>query len=146
MKAMTKSVLALSLLTIGSAQAFELSSKDIQEGHPMAKTFEYNSWGCDGGNHSPQLMDGKMHRLVQRALLSRRTTQMRQQVVAFGIGLHSISRRRSVSYLVMLILLNWVVKNLASIMERLVSVAHALQKLTACTVTNLRFGHCQQIN
>lgn len=38
MKAMTKSVLALSLLTIGSAQAFELSSKDIQEGHPMAKT------------------------------------------------------------------------------------------------------------
>ncbi|MFN1533835.1 MULTISPECIES: YbhB/YbcL family Raf kinase inhibitor-like protein [Vibrio harveyi group] len=56
MKAITTSVLALSLLAVGSAQAFELTSKDIQEGHPMAKTFEYNSWGCNGGNQSPQLM------------------------------------------------------------------------------------------
>ncbi len=43
MKVITKSVLALSLLAVGSAQAFELTSNDIQEGHPMAKTFEYNS-------------------------------------------------------------------------------------------------------
>lgn len=56
MQVFTKSVLALSLLVIGSAQAFELTSKDIQEGHPMAKTFEYNGWGCDGSNLSPQLM------------------------------------------------------------------------------------------
>lgn len=56
MKAITTSVLALSLLAVGSAQAFELTSNDIQEGHPMTKTFEYNSWGCDGGNQSPQLM------------------------------------------------------------------------------------------
>ena len=56
MKAITKSVLALSLLAAASTRAFELTSKDIQEGHPMAKTFEYNSRGCDGGNHSPQLM------------------------------------------------------------------------------------------
>ena len=52
MKAFTKSVLVLSLLAAGSTQAFELTSKDIQEGHPMAKTFEYSSWGCDGGNLS----------------------------------------------------------------------------------------------
>jgi len=43
-------------LATGSIQAFELLSKDIQEGHPMAKTFEYSGWGCDGGNESPQLM------------------------------------------------------------------------------------------
>ncbi|MDA0107261.1 YbhB/YbcL family Raf kinase inhibitor-like protein [Vibrio sp. La 4.2.2] len=55
MKVFTPSVLALSLLAMGSAHAFELKSNDIQEGHPMAKTFEYNSWGCDGGNQSPQL-------------------------------------------------------------------------------------------
>ncbi|MDG2775306.1 YbhB/YbcL family Raf kinase inhibitor-like protein [Vibrio parahaemolyticus] len=56
MKAIHKSVLALSVLVIGSAHAFELTSKDIQEGHPMAKTFEYSGWGCDGANQSPQLM------------------------------------------------------------------------------------------
>jgi len=56
MQVITKSVLALSLLAASSAHAFELTSNDIQEGHPMAKTFEYNSWGCDGGNQSPQLM------------------------------------------------------------------------------------------
>ena len=44
MKTLIKSVLALSILTAGSAQAFELTSNDIQEGHPMAKTFEYSSW------------------------------------------------------------------------------------------------------
>ena len=56
MKALIKSVLAISILTAGSAQAFELTSNDIQEGHPMAKTFEYSNWGCDGDNLSPQLM------------------------------------------------------------------------------------------
>lgn len=55
MKVITSSVIMLGLLAAGSAQAFDLTSKDIQEGHPMAKTFEYNSWGCDGGNQSPQL-------------------------------------------------------------------------------------------
>ncbi|WP_260260600.1 YbhB/YbcL family Raf kinase inhibitor-like protein [Vibrio intestinalis] len=55
MKIFTKSILTLSLCTIFSAQAFELTSSDIQEGHPMAKTFEYKGWGCDGGNVSPQL-------------------------------------------------------------------------------------------
>ncbi|MCW8345842.1 YbhB/YbcL family Raf kinase inhibitor-like protein [Vibrio sp. ZSDZ65] len=56
MKAITKSIIALSFLAVGSAQALEITSNDIQEGHPMAKTFEYSSWGCDGGNLSPQLM------------------------------------------------------------------------------------------
>ncbi|CAV26629.1 putative phospholipid-binding protein [Vibrio atlanticus] len=56
MKLIIKTVLAISILAAGSAQAFELISNDIQEGHPMAKTFEYSSWGCDGGNLSPQLM------------------------------------------------------------------------------------------
>lgn len=60
MKSITRklsvSALALSgLLVAGTSQALQLTSDDIQEGHPMAKTFEYSSWGCDGGNLSPQL-------------------------------------------------------------------------------------------
>ncbi|MEF1226033.1 YbhB/YbcL family Raf kinase inhibitor-like protein, partial [Vibrio fortis] len=45
MKLPTLSLLALGLFTAGSTQAFELVSQDIQEGHPMAKTFEYQGWG-----------------------------------------------------------------------------------------------------
>ncbi|MDA0148172.1 YbhB/YbcL family Raf kinase inhibitor-like protein [Vibrio sp. LaRot3] len=55
MNVFTKSILALNLCTVFAAQAFELTSSDIQEGHPMAKTFEYQGWGCDGDNLSPQL-------------------------------------------------------------------------------------------
>ncbi|MDO6499033.1 YbhB/YbcL family Raf kinase inhibitor-like protein [Photobacterium sanguinicancri] len=57
MKFLIKPVLALSIFAlVAPVYAFEVSSKDIQEGHPMAKTFEYKGWGCDGGNLSPQLM------------------------------------------------------------------------------------------
>ena len=56
MKTIIKSVLAISFVVSVTAHAFELTSNDIQEGHPMAKTFEYSSWGCDGDNLSPQLM------------------------------------------------------------------------------------------
>jgi Raf kinase inhibitor-like YbhB/YbcL family protein len=56
MKLPALSLLALGLFTAGSTQAFELVSQDIQEGRPMAKTFEYRGWGCDGDNVSPQLM------------------------------------------------------------------------------------------
>ncbi len=55
MKVISTSILTLSLTALGSAQAFELNSRDIQEGYPMAKTFEYNNWGCSGDNQSPQL-------------------------------------------------------------------------------------------
>ncbi|QMV13629.1 YbhB/YbcL family Raf kinase inhibitor-like protein [Vibrio spartinae] len=55
MKVITGTVLTLSLFAFGSAQAFDITSQDIQEGHPMAKTFEYNQWGCNGGNQSPHL-------------------------------------------------------------------------------------------
>jgi len=34
---------------------FQLTSPDIREGHFMAKTFEFNGFGCDGPNHSPAL-------------------------------------------------------------------------------------------
>jgi Raf kinase inhibitor-like YbhB/YbcL family protein len=34
---------------------FSLTSPDIQEGHFMAKTFEFNGFGCDGPNLSPAL-------------------------------------------------------------------------------------------
>ncbi|CAH6898824.1 exported hypothetical protein [Vibrio chagasii] len=44
MRTMIKSVLAASILAASSVHAFELTSNDIQEGHPMAKTFEYSSW------------------------------------------------------------------------------------------------------
>jgi Raf kinase inhibitor-like YbhB/YbcL family protein len=35
--------------------AFELVSQDIQAGQPMPKAQEYQGFGCDGGNRSPQL-------------------------------------------------------------------------------------------
>lgn len=34
---------------------FQLTSPDIIEGHFMAKTFEFNGFGCDGPNLSPAL-------------------------------------------------------------------------------------------
>jgi len=34
---------------------FNVTSPDIQEGHFMAKTFEFNGFGCDGPNLSPAL-------------------------------------------------------------------------------------------
>ncbi len=39
----------------GNTFAFVLTSQDIQEGHPMDKTFEFTGWGCSGDNLSPQL-------------------------------------------------------------------------------------------
>ena len=56
MSILTKSILTMGIMMAGSVQAFELKSNDIQEGHPMGKTFEYKGWGCDGDNLSPQLM------------------------------------------------------------------------------------------
>lgn len=38
-----------------TTNTFALTSNDIQEGHPMAKTFAYSDWGSDGDNLSPQL-------------------------------------------------------------------------------------------
>ena len=37
------------------AEKFVLQSPDLQEGHFMAKTFEFNGFGCDGPNLSPGL-------------------------------------------------------------------------------------------
>lgn len=38
-----------------SANAFELASQDIVEGHHMDKTFEFDGFGCTGDNQSPML-------------------------------------------------------------------------------------------
>lgn len=38
-----------------TSAAFKLTSPDISEGHFMAKTFEFNGFGCDGPNLSPAL-------------------------------------------------------------------------------------------
>lgn len=48
------------LSLVFAALAFEsaamtLSSPDIKEGTPMAKTFEFNGFGCNGANLSPAL-------------------------------------------------------------------------------------------
>ncbi|AEF55966.1 YbhB/YbcL family Raf kinase inhibitor-like protein [Marinomonas posidonica] len=43
-----------SLLSM-AGQAFELTSQDIQEGHKLPKSFEFNGFGCSGENKSPQL-------------------------------------------------------------------------------------------
>ncbi|EGA69665.1 putative outer membrane protein [Vibrio sinaloensis DSM 21326] len=55
---MKTSVLALmttGVILSGQALAFDLTSQDLQEGHPMGKTFEFSGWGCSGDNVSPQL-------------------------------------------------------------------------------------------
>lgn len=38
-----------------TSSVFQLTSSDIREGHFMAKTFEFNGFGCDGPNLSPEL-------------------------------------------------------------------------------------------
>ncbi|WP_420917934.1 YbhB/YbcL family Raf kinase inhibitor-like protein [Vibrio coralliilyticus] len=43
------------LMLSGNTFALDLTSQDIQEGHPMEKTFEFSGWGCSGNNLSPQL-------------------------------------------------------------------------------------------
>ncbi|MBT2979787.1 YbhB/YbcL family Raf kinase inhibitor-like protein, partial [Vibrio anguillarum] len=54
--AIVTTTLTTSLLFTGMANALQLSSRDIQEGHPMAKTFEFSGWGCAGENLSPHLI------------------------------------------------------------------------------------------
>jgi Raf kinase inhibitor-like YbhB/YbcL family protein len=48
------SLAALSALSY-AANAEQLSSPDIKEGHFMAKTFEFAGFGCAGANKSPSL-------------------------------------------------------------------------------------------
>lgn len=55
MKLLTKSLMASLMLVSLSASALQINSTDIQEGTPMAKTFEYAGWGCKGDNISPEL-------------------------------------------------------------------------------------------
>lgn len=51
-----KFLVAAAALTLAPlAQGFELISNDIQAGKPMSKAQEYQGFGCDGGNVSPQL-------------------------------------------------------------------------------------------
>lgn len=38
-----------------TSSVFQLTSPDIRECHFMAKTFEFNGFGCDGPNLSPEL-------------------------------------------------------------------------------------------
>jgi Raf kinase inhibitor-like YbhB/YbcL family protein len=45
---------ALAVASFGSS-AMSLTSADIQEGTRMTQAFEYNGFGCNGGNQSPQL-------------------------------------------------------------------------------------------
>jgi len=51
-----KFLVAATILALAPlAQGFELLSNDIQAGKPMPKAQEYQGFGCDGGNISPQL-------------------------------------------------------------------------------------------
>ncbi len=51
-----KFLIAAAALTLSPmTQAFELTSTDIEAGKPMPKAQEYQGFGCDGANLSPQL-------------------------------------------------------------------------------------------
>lgn len=54
MKCLPLSIALLGALSV-AAQAVEISSPDIKEGHFMAKTFEFAGFGCAGSNKSPAL-------------------------------------------------------------------------------------------
>ena len=55
MKSIIKfATVALACITT-SINALELTSEDVNEGHHMAKTFEFQGWGCSGSNLSPEL-------------------------------------------------------------------------------------------
>ena len=47
-------LLTIALLPL-KVLALEITSPDITEGSPMAKTFEFKGFGCDGKNQSPAL-------------------------------------------------------------------------------------------
>ncbi|MEW8627923.1 MAG: YbhB/YbcL family Raf kinase inhibitor-like protein, partial [Candidatus Thiodiazotropha sp.] len=52
----TKHLIAAATLAIAPlAHGFELTSIDITAGKPMPKAHEYQGFGCDGANLSPQL-------------------------------------------------------------------------------------------
>ncbi|MCG7904836.1 MAG: YbhB/YbcL family Raf kinase inhibitor-like protein [Candidatus Thiodiazotropha lotti] len=48
-------IAAMTLTLSPLAQGFELTSTDIEAGKPMPKAQEYQGFGCNGGNTSPQL-------------------------------------------------------------------------------------------
>ena len=56
-KSILKLLFPLISLTAGysHAQEFKLTSSDISHGNFMKNTFEFNGFGCTGGNKSPQL-------------------------------------------------------------------------------------------
>ncbi len=143
MKVFTPSVLALSLLAMGSAHAFELKSNDIQEGHPMAKTFEYNSWGCDGGNQSPQLTwsdvpEGTKSFAITAYDPDAPTGSGFWHWVAFNIPASVTELPRGVD------IKKLGAKSLESIMVVLDLVVLAHRRPMVCIVTNLPSGRCQQ--
>lgn len=56
-KSFLKLALPISLVVSGSALAdtFQLTSTDLFQGQPMSKAHEFQGFGCNGGNLSPQL-------------------------------------------------------------------------------------------
>lgn len=58
MKHLKKCLVGLSMIAVcgySYADSFILSSSDIEEGKAMAKQQEFQGFGCEGGNQSPQL-------------------------------------------------------------------------------------------
>ncbi|WP_432460338.1 YbhB/YbcL family Raf kinase inhibitor-like protein [Agarivorans sp. QJM3NY_25] len=55
MKYISLALLGWASLLSMSSQALQLSSPDIAEGKKMDAKFEYQGFGCNGGNQSPQL-------------------------------------------------------------------------------------------
>jgi len=48
-------VIALATLLSGNVLAFDLTSPDIKNGHPLTTVQEYKGFGCKGDNLSPEL-------------------------------------------------------------------------------------------
>jgi Raf kinase inhibitor-like YbhB/YbcL family protein len=55
MKSIWMPIIAIASLISFNTPAFQLTSKDIQEGQRMGKAFEYQGFGCNGQNLSPAL-------------------------------------------------------------------------------------------
>lgn len=50
-----KLIVLMALMATMSSTAMEVSSPDLQEGHFLSKSFEFNGFGCNGANKSPAL-------------------------------------------------------------------------------------------
>jgi len=83
MKAIFTLIISLFLMQAAFSQTFTIKSNDL--GGQFTNEFTANSFGCNGGNKSPELT-GQAPLMARKVLLSPCMTLMRLPAVVSGIG------------------------------------------------------------